>query len=176
MITKSSMVRGARKRALTLVEAMMSAMILAVVAVAASQAIVAGQMQTYDAMHRQRALTLADSLMDEILRLPYDDPDGSSTPGPESGEIRTTFDNLDDFHGFTEAGSRTIAAGSLVDATGTAYGDPYQVFTHSATVAASTQNVTNLGGAITGMLVTVTVQDDDSQSWSIESFVPNPTQ
>jgi Tfp pilus assembly protein PilV len=164
-----------RKRALTLFEAMLAASILAVVAVVASQAIVAGQMQTYDALHRQRALTLADSLIDEILRLPYDDPDGASTPGPESGETtRAAFDNIDDYHGFTEAGSLTITAGTLMDATGTAYSDPYQFFTQSVTVATSTQNVTALGGNIAGVLVTVTIADDNGQSWSLESFVPQP--
>ncbi len=167
--------RPKKRLALTLYEAMLAAMILAVVAVAASQAIVAGQMQTYDAMHRQRALTLADSLVDEILRLPYDDPNGASTPGPESGEsTRSAFDNIDDYHGFSEAGSLTDAAGTLTDATGAAYSDPYQFFTQSVTVAASTQNVSALGGDITGMLVTVTVSDDSGQQWSLESFVPQP--
>ncbi|MEZ6085533.1 MAG: hypothetical protein R3E58_16695 [Phycisphaerae bacterium] len=169
------MFRPKRKRALTLFEAMLSASILAVVAVVASQAIVAGQMQTYDALHRQRALTLADSLMDEILRLPYDDPDGESTPGPESGEsTRTAFDNIDDYHGFSESGSRTVAAGTLKDATDTAYADPYQFFTQSVTVAANTQSIASLGGSITGQLVTVTISDDSGLSWSVESFVPQP--
>lgn len=171
------MFRPKRKRALTLFEAMLSASILAIVAVVASQAIVAGQMQTYDALHRQRALTLADSLMDEILRLPYDDPDGESTPGPESGEsTRTAFDNIDDYHGFSESGSLTVAAGTLKDATDTAYADPYQFFTQSVTVAANTQSIASLGGSITGQLVTVTISDDSGQSWSVESFVPQPAE
>ncbi len=181
MNTQTLRRRRARRHALTLVEAMMSAMILAVVAVAASQAIVAGQMQTYDAMYRQRAMTLADALMDEILRLPYEDPDGESTPGPETGEARTTFDNIDDFHSFAEAGSLTkmgkkSMTAAVRDASGTPYADSYQCFRQSVTVVASTQNVAALGGDITGVLVTVTVQNDETQSWSIESFVPNPTQ
>ncbi len=167
--------RSNKRSALTLFEAMLAASILAVVAVAASQAIVAGQMQTYDALHRQRALTLAESLIDEILRLPYDDPDGASTPGPESGEAnRSAFDNIDDFHGFTESGSLTQVAGTLNDATGTAYSDAYQFFTQSVTVALSAQNIANLGGNISGVLVTVTISDDDGQTWSLESFVPQP--
>ncbi len=168
--------RPHKQRALTLIEAMMSATILAVVAVATSQAIVAGQMQTYDALHRQRALTLADSLMDEILRLPYDDPDGASGKGPEAGETpRSGFDNLDDFFNYTQSGSRTLLGGSLQDVTGTAYADPYQVFTYAVSVPASTQSVTGLGGAVSGLLVTVTVTDDNAGSWSLEAFVPDPS-
>jgi len=112
-----------RRRALTLVESLMAAMVLLVVVVAVSQALLAGQMQVYDAAHRARAIELAEALMDEVLRLPYADAD------TDNETTRATFDDLDDFDGYSESGT-------LRDAAGTAYPSEYQVFTR--TVAVST--------------------------------------
>ena len=117
---------GRPRRALTLVEGLLASALLAFAVAAVSQAVLAGQMQTVAALHHRRAVELAEALMDEILRLPYDDPGGPSTPGPEGGETdRSAFDNADDYHGFSET------AGSLADAAGTVHPTPFQDFTRS---------------------------------------------
>ena len=103
-------------------ESLLASAILAFAIVAVSQAIVAGQMQTVDALQRTRAMELAEALMEEVLRLDYTDPDG---PG-ESG--RANYDDLQDFNGFSEA------AGSLKDAPGVAYDVTYQGFSRSVSV------------------------------------------
>ncbi len=55
--------------------------------------------------------------MEEILSLPFDDPQTETQPGPEPGErTRRQFDNVDDFHGFAEPpGFIADAAGRIVD-------------------------------------------------------------
>lgn len=51
-----------------------------------------------DPMVRKQAMALADSILEEILLKPYDDPDGVS------GETtRATFDDVSDYDGKTQA-------------------------------------------------------------------------
>jgi hypothetical protein len=137
---------------------------------AITQAIVAGQAQTYEALHHERGIALAEALLDEVLALPYADPDDASTTlGAESGESnRTLFDNCDDFSGFTET------APNIADLTNTAYGAPFDVFARSVTCAYGSETVTGFSAAIDGMTVTVTVTDDRGQQWAITRFIPEP--
>ena len=163
------MKRNMRQPGLTLVEALIASVILAVAVAAVSHAVLAGQMQSYDALERLHAVQLAEGLVEEILRLPYNDPDGASNPGPEAGETsRGLYDNIDDFHGFTEA------AGTLADATGTTYGSAFQGFSRSVTVAAGSETVTGFGAAITGVDITVTVQNAAGATWVVHQFYPEP--
>lgn len=161
--------KPAQARGLTLVEALLAAMILAFSAVAVSQALLAGHQQTQAALHHRRATDLADALMEEILRLPYNDPDGASSPGPEAGETsRLLYDNIDDYHGFSET------AGSVTDVAGAAYDARYELFSRSVTVTAGSQTVAGLGPAITGVTIQVTVTDTAGATWSVQRFVAQP--
>ncbi len=158
-----------RRQGLTLLEALIAALLLAVVTVAVSQAILASQMQTLDVMHRSRALELAEVLMEEILRLPYDDPDGTSALGPDTGEtLRGDFDNVDDFHGFTES------AGNVADAAGLTYEESYQVFSRSVSIQSSSTTVPAFVDPIEGLSITVSVQDSLGASWSLQTFCAKP--
>ncbi|MCP4247271.1 MAG: hypothetical protein GY778_09510 [bacterium] len=156
-------------RALTLVECLIAATILAVAVAAVAQAVVAGQMQSYAALYQRRAVEMAEALMDEVLSLPYDDPQGASTPGPEAGETtRAAFDNADDFHGYGEA------ATTLADAAGTVYATPFQDFSRSVTAAYSNVAVTGFADPIPALTVTVTVQDGAGQSWTLTRLIAQP--
>jgi len=101
--------RGARRAGgFTLLEALFAASVLAVVVAAVTQSIVAGQMQTYDAMHSARAVALTEAMMEEILVLPYDDPEGGVVIGPDAGETtRQQFDDIDDYHGWSASPPQT---------------------------------------------------------------------
>ncbi len=148
-------------------ESLIASTILAVAVIAVSQAVVAGQMQTFDALHRARAVELAEALMDEVLRLPYTDPDGT---GGEVG--RANFDDLADFNGFNET------AGTLADAAGTVYPPQFQGFTRSASVVpangGSGISVTGFGSPLVGLTTTVTVQDTAGASWVLTRFRSQP--
>ena len=155
--------------ALTLVECLLASVILAFAVVAISQAVLAGQRQTYAALHQRRAVELAEALMDEVLHLPYDDPDGASTPGPEAGETgRSAFDNADDYHGFSESG------GSLADASETIYPAAFQDFSRSVAAAYASVSVTGFADPLPGLTITVTVQDSTGQSWTLTRFIAQP--
>lgn len=145
----------------------MASAILALAVVALTQAVAAAQMQTVDALHRTRATELADALMEEVLRLPYADPDGSG------GELtRATFDDMQDFNGFTEA------AGTISDSGGTAYDSPLQGFSRSVTVVPANGgggiSVTGFGNPLVGLTITVTVQDTAGATWTLTRFKAQP--
>jgi len=72
-----------RRRGITLVETLIASTILASASLTVTYAVVAGQTQARSSESILRAVDLAEDLMDEILRLPYDDPNGASLPGPE---------------------------------------------------------------------------------------------
>lgn len=154
----------------TLVEVLMAASVLGFAVIALVQAVWAGQMNTYEAIHEARAHSLAEAMIDEVLSLPYSDPDETSSPGPETDEtIRTHFDNADDYHGYTDA------AGSIVDADAVLYPAAYQVFTRTVSAQYDTQTVTGFGtNPVIGLTVTVTVQDLDGRFWVLSRFIREP--
>lgn len=156
-----------RTRGLSLIEAMMAMAVLSVAVLAVNHAVVVGQSHTRAGGGSMRAMDLVADLMEEILALPYRDPDGSSSLGPETGElVRADFDNTDDFHTYVEvAGGLTDFAGNLLDSEAQAYG-------RSVSIVTANQFVTAFNTTITGLSVTVTVTDVNGQVWSLTRFVP----
>ena len=104
----------------TLVEALLATMVLAIVSASAALPFVAGVHQAQEAARLEQAVALGQALMEEILTRPLLDPTGrGATPGPESGEsARNLFDNIDDFHGFSEqaTGLRDYKNTAITDA------------------------------------------------------------
>jgi hypothetical protein len=94
------------RRGMTYVEVVVSLIILSTAMVASLQAFGIYAMGSRDWGERARALELANQLMAEINALPFEDPMGSVGIGLESGEIagdRTTFNDIDDYHGWDES-------------------------------------------------------------------------
>ena len=93
-----------RRPALTLVEVVVSTLIVGLMTVAALNGLGAATRSSDSAGNRGIALGLADDLMAEILATAYSDPDGSAVFGLESGEAapRVNFDDVDDFDGWNQ--------------------------------------------------------------------------
>jgi len=158
-----------RQQGFTLAEALMASVILTVAVAAVSEAIVSGQMQAYEAMHQQRAVMLVEEMLERVVALPYNDPQGDTTAGPDAGE--TTFalyDNADDYHGYSEDEGDTT---DIADAT---FGDAYSRFARSVTAAYGDQSVSGFADPITGLTVTVTVTDDTGRTWVGSRFIAAP--
>ncbi len=85
----------------------MASTVLAIVAASASLPFSAGVQQANEAAKLERMVALGQALMEEILTHPLLDPTGRvATPGPEAGETtRDKFDNIDDYHGYSEQSS-----------------------------------------------------------------------
>lgn len=94
------------RRGLSLVEVLLAAAILAIAATAVATAFAAGYAATSEAARIEAAAAFGEALLDEIRLLPFDDPNTPTvyTLGPESGEAaRKDFDNIDDYHGYSES-------------------------------------------------------------------------
>ena len=151
----------------TLAESLIAAVALAIIVLAISAAILAGQTQMHEAAHAQRAMSLAEELIESALALPYEDPDGPSSLGPEADEMSVSdFDNADDYHGYVES------AGGLTDAAGSAYPDDFQRFSRTVTAEYDKETVPGLGGAQPGLTITVTVTDQRGRTWNLTRFIP----
>src|SRR3954463_7464991 len=89
---------------LTLIEVIASTLIVSLMAVAALNALGAATKSANSIGNRAIAAGLADELMSEILTQSYSDPDGSPVFGHESGEsstVRSAFDDVDDYNGWS---------------------------------------------------------------------------
>jgi len=153
------------RRGFTAIEALVAATILAILTAAVSGALAAGRAQSKLARDTVSASFLAQSLMDEIMRLPFDDPQGYTTMGPDPGEsTRNTFDNIDDYYGYTDGpGNVPDSQGHLrpvTDFAGNAYPDSYQSFTRTVTMTAISTSPGGWNRTINGLLITISVSRD----------------
>lgn len=159
--------RRGHRLGLTVVEAMMALAVLSVAVLAVSHAVVAGQTHARGGDDAMRAVDLAQDLMEEILALSYRDPDGTSTLGPETGETgRSSFDNVDDFHGYTET------VGTITDFAGNPYDAQVQAFARAVNITTTNESISELATSISGLTVTVTVTDPTGHAWTVIRFVP----
>jgi MSHA pilin protein MshD len=138
----------------TAIEALVAATILAILTAAVSGALMAGRAQSKLARDTLSASFLAQSLMDEIMRLPFNDPKGYTTMGPDGGETRATFDNVDDYCGYTDG------PGAITDLAGNAYPDAYAGFVRTVSMTAVSTSPAGWNRTLTGLLVTVSVTKD----------------
>lgn len=83
----------------------MAAAVLGMATVAIVGPIVTARQQTEAVAGVGAALALARQLMEEVAAKPYADPDdGNILLGPDAGETsRDLFDNVDDYHGYSDA-------------------------------------------------------------------------
>jgi prepilin-type N-terminal cleavage/methylation domain-containing protein len=163
------MIGSRREPGFTLIEVLLASALLSFIVAAVCQPIAAGQMQTVDTLHGLRGLALAEQLMEEVQALPYADPQGATTVGPDAGETsRALYDNCDDYHGFTQA------ANAISDGAGTLFPSDYQRFTTSVTASYGTVTLTGLGTGLKGLNVTVTVREKNGRAWVVRLFFAEP--
>jgi type II secretory pathway pseudopilin PulG len=96
--------RRRSRYALTLVEVVVSTLIVGLMTVAALDGLGAATRSSQWAGNQGIAQGLADDLMAEILTKAYSDPNGSAEFGLETGEAapRSNFDDVDDFNGWNQ--------------------------------------------------------------------------
>ena len=122
MTTNSRIPYCTCKQGFTLAEAMMAVVVLSIAAASLLLPFINGATVRAEGINRTLAARLAGDLMEQILRLPFHDPDGGVSVGPEAGETGpATFDNIDDYHDYTES------QGQVKDATGTVFTDSMYV-------------------------------------------------
>ncbi len=91
----------ALQRGVTLVELLVSIVIVGIAAGAVLGVLASNTAASADPMIRHQASAIAEAYLEEILLRPYADPDGAD------GEVsRTAYDDLDDYDGLVESPPR----------------------------------------------------------------------
>jgi type II secretory pathway pseudopilin PulG len=106
-----------RPRAFTIVEAAVSTVIVAIMLVAALTTVGASKTTQHRAALLCRGRLLAEALMTEILQQSYQEPRDAVAFGLETGEsatIRATYDDVDDYRGWS-ASPPTAKDGTVLD-------------------------------------------------------------
>jgi type II secretory pathway pseudopilin PulG len=89
----------------TLVEAVLSTVVVAVMLVAALNTVGASRLTQHKAALVSQGRMFAEALLAEILQQSYQEPGTTGTFGREAGELdtsRAAYDDVDDYHGWTE--------------------------------------------------------------------------
>jgi prepilin-type N-terminal cleavage/methylation domain-containing protein len=141
-------------RGFTAVEALVAATILAILTSAVSGALMAGRAQSQLARDTLSASFLAQSLMDEIMRLPFNGPLGYDTLGPSGNDTRATFNNVGEYCGYIDG------PGAITDFAGNPYPDAYNNFVRTVSMTAVSTAPAGWNRTLTGLLVTVSVSKD----------------
>jgi MSHA pilin protein MshD len=89
------------ERGVTLVELVISIVIIAIAASAVLGALSSSVEHSADAMVMSQAVSIAEAYLEEVTLKPFDDPDGADG---ESG--RVNFDDVDDYNGLVDVGAR----------------------------------------------------------------------
>ncbi len=87
----------------TLLETLVAIVIIAVALTGFTVVVSGSALRSADPVLRAQAAAIAHAYLEEIMSKAYADPDGT-----EAGEVRTTFDDVDDYNGLSNAGARDI--------------------------------------------------------------------
>ncbi|WP_260292905.1 prepilin-type N-terminal cleavage/methylation domain-containing protein [Sedimenticola hydrogenitrophicus] len=137
------------QRGVTLIELVVSIVILSVAAAGIMMVMTRTVLSSADPMLREQATAIAQSYMEEILTQPLTDPDGGEVNGPEGGETRATYDDVWDYHGIANsAGALDQNGGSVAGLEG-----------YNIAVAVSTANL-GPGAGSPAVRIAITVTHD----------------
>ena len=155
--TRNTDPRGARgtRRAFTLVESLIASVVLAVAVVGIAGTIAASYQQSRDQASAAEAAQLARQLIEEISAKPFAVPPDSANDaaGWTSGNPnRATYDDVQDYHGYTDVSTSIKTLGGATQSFGTA--GPY---TRSVAVTVGPVPVGHAAPASDFRRVTVTV-------------------
>ncbi len=126
----------AKQGGLTLIEMVLTILILSIALVMISSMLAGGLGRTSDTTQELRSVALAQSYLDEILGKRFDEnsaPRGippcstgvtvacDGSLGPEPGELREDYDDVDDYHGLDEGDGQVNPLRDAAGATRTGY-------------------------------------------------------
>jgi prepilin-type N-terminal cleavage/methylation domain-containing protein len=157
-------------RGFTLAEAMMAVVVLSIAAAGVLLPFSSGAVVRAEGMRRTLSAKLASDLIEQIVVKPFRDPDGSTYDynlGPDEGETTFgEFDNLDDFHGYSEP------QGQVKDAGGTVFTDSnYSNFSRSVSCEYVYVPQESRTTSPKYILITVRVQYNGKQMASISRLI-----
>ena len=159
------MTRPAHPRAqhgMTLVELVMTIVILGIAAAALFSAMAAINGRSADPMQRQQSLAIAEAYMEEITLQAF--PASTTCSVSNSGAGRSSFDDVCDYNGLTYAGAQPFAPRNALSITPLAGLEGYQVGVNVRSQA--------LNG-VAAMRITVSVTDLTGQVLTLDGYRAN---
>ncbi|WP_217477000.1 prepilin-type N-terminal cleavage/methylation domain-containing protein [Stutzerimonas stutzeri] len=104
-----------RQQGMTLIELVISIVIIGIAAAALYSAMASMVGRSADPMLRQQSLTIAEGYLEEILTQPYLDPSSFNTGScaATAGLPRARFDDLCDYAGLDDQGARDAAGNAI---------------------------------------------------------------
>ena len=103
-----------RERGATLIELVVSIVILSIGVTAIMMVVYQTSSRSADPLVRSQAISIATAYMEEILAQPLTDPAGGDTGGPEPGESRASYDDVTDYHGLSDTSGAVDQAGNSI--------------------------------------------------------------
>ena len=103
-----------RQGGATLIEMVVSIVIISVSLTAVMMVIVQLGRSSADPMVRTQATAIAQAYMEEILVQALNDPDGGESGGAEAGETRANYDDVSDYHGVADTGGARDQLGAPI--------------------------------------------------------------
>lgn len=91
-----------RQGGATLIELIVSTVIISISVTAVMMVVANTSRTSADPMIRTQALSVAGAYFEEILSQALTDPSGTDVGGPESGEVRATYDDVNDYDGLND--------------------------------------------------------------------------
>ena len=98
----------------TLIELIVSIVILSVAAVGILMVITNTTLSSANPMIRAQGTAILQAYMEEILSQPLIDPAGSDTGGAEAGETRADYDDVTDYNGLADTTGARDQQGNLI--------------------------------------------------------------
>ncbi|HEX3356361.1 MAG TPA: hypothetical protein VHS31_05200 [Tepidisphaeraceae bacterium] len=103
-----------RRPGFTMIEATVSVLLVGVMLVASLMTAGQATLVRTGQQDAARAQTLANELLAQIVQNAYEQPGVTTTVlGPEAGETRATFNDIDDFNGWTESPPADLSGAAL---------------------------------------------------------------
>jgi MSHA pilin protein MshD len=154
---------GSRQRlAFTIIEATMSVAIVGILMATSLTSMGQIAKSRMRQGERRSGFELGQQLMVEILQQYFQDPGGSPVFGPEPGETRPTFDDVDDYNGYVES-PPTWKDGTVIS--------DFSGWKRSVVVAyVDPNNPANVIASSTLKLVTVTVTAPDAKQYTLTAL------
>lgn len=161
-----------QQRGATLIELVMTIVILgiAIAGVVGAFALISGR--SADALNQTRAVALAQLYMDEIITKKFDEATpqggvpkytGACHIGPDSGETRSTFDDVDDYDGLTDSPPSSVQSAL----------DDYNGFSVAVTVSCAGSELGAGIASADGKRIDLTITAPGGQTFSFSAYRVN---
>ena len=97
----------------TLIEVLVTVVVLAIAATAIMNVFISTVRSSADPLLQQQAIAIASAYMEEIQGLNFADPVVAESGGPEAGETRASYNDVQDYNGLTDNGAKDQSGAAI---------------------------------------------------------------